>query len=132
LPRFDKATAKTDPATVVLGEEVERQLRDYVTVIESMYYNNPFHSFKHASNVCTSANKMLCSIVDEDLHARTSDPLTQFAVVFSALIHDVDHIGLTNMLLMKEKPHIAALYRNKSVAEQNSVRSPSRHHFQQQ
>ena len=121
LPKFDKTAAVTDPATIVLGEEVEKQLRDYITVIESMYHNNPFHSFKHASNVCTNANKMLCSIVDEDLHARTSDPLTQFAVVFSALIHDADHLGLTNPLLIKEKPHIAALYRNKSVAEQNSV-----------
>jgi hypothetical protein len=74
-----------------------------------------------SSSTGTNANKMLCSIVDDDLHQRTSDPLTQFAVVFSALIHDVDHRGLTNMLLMKEKPHIAALYRNKSVAEQNSV-----------
>ena len=121
LPRFDKTSTKTDPATVRLGDEVERQLREYVTEIESMYHDNAFHSFKHASNVCTNANKMLCSIVDDDLHSRTSDPLTQFAVVFSALIHDVDHQGLTNMLLIKEQPHVAALYRNKSVAEQNSV-----------
>ena len=89
LPRYDKSTAKTDPTTISLGADVEQQLRDYVTVIESMYHHNPFHSFKHASNVCTSANKMLCSIVDEDLYQRASDPLTQFAVVFSALIHDV-------------------------------------------
>ena len=26
----------------------------------------------------------------------TSDPLTQFAIVFSALIHDVDHQGVSN------------------------------------
>eukprot|EP00339_Tiarina_fusa_P025260 CAMPEP_0117016014 /NCGR_PEP_ID=MMETSP0472-20121206/12683_1 /TAXON_ID=693140 ORGANISM="Tiarina fusus, Strain LIS" /NCGR_SAMPLE_ID=MMETSP0472 /ASSEMBLY_ACC=CAM_ASM_000603 /LENGTH=1517 /DNA_ID=CAMNT_0004719937 /DNA_START=135 /DNA_END=4688 /DNA_ORIENTATION=+ len=121
MPKYDKAKAKTDPQTIHLGEEVENQLREYVTMIEAMYHSNPFHSFKHASNVCTSANKMLNSIVDEDLFQRVSDPLTQFAVVFSALIHDLDHQGLTNMLLIKEKPHIAALYRNKSVAEQNSV-----------
>jgi hypothetical protein len=90
-------------------------------MIESIYHDNPFHSFKHASNVCTNANKMLQSIVDEDIFQRTSDPLTQFAVVFSALIHDVDHLGITNMLLTKEKPNIAALYRSKSVAEQNAV-----------
>jgi hypothetical protein len=92
-----------------------------VTIIASMYHENPFHNFKHASNVCTNANKMLCSIVDDETFQRTSDPLTQFAIVFSALIHDVDHAGITNMQLIKEKPNIAALYRNKSVAEQNSV-----------
>ena len=51
----------------------------------------------------------------------TSDPLTQFAVVFCALIHDVDHTGVSNGQLIKEEAHIASLYKNKSVAEQNSI-----------
>ena len=61
------------------------------------------------------------SIIDHEIYQRTSDPLTQFSVVFSALVHDADHVGVPNMTLMKEKPRIAALYRNKSCAEQNSV-----------
>ena len=51
----------------------------------------------------------------------TSDPLTRFAVVFSALIHDVDHLGVPNAQLVKEKHPIADLYQDKSVAEQNSI-----------
>jgi len=51
----------------------------------------------------------------------TSDPLTRFAVVFSALIHDVDHMGVSNMQLVKEEDPVAILYKNKSVAEQNSI-----------
>jgi len=51
----------------------------------------------------------------------TSDPLTQFAVVLSALIHDVDHPGVPNAQLTKEKTRLAELYRDKSIAEQNSV-----------
>jgi hypothetical protein len=51
----------------------------------------------------------------------TSDPLTQFALVFSALIHDCDHWGVSNAQLIKEGVPIAAKYANKSVAEQNSV-----------
>ena len=61
----------------------------------------------------------------DDLHADTygitSDPLTQFAVIFSALIHDVDHMGVPNAQLVKEKSFIANIYKNRSVAEQNSV-----------
>ena len=61
----------------------------------------------------------------KDLHDHTygitSDPLTQFAVVLSALIHDVDHRGIPNTILIKEEPEMAAKYHNKSVAEQNSV-----------
>jgi hypothetical protein len=40
--------------------------------------------------------------------------------VFSALIHDVDHSGVPNAQLVKEKAPVATLYHSKSVAEQNS------------
>ncbi len=51
----------------------------------------------------------------------TSDPLTQFAAAFSALIHDLDHKGVPNATLVKERSEEATRYKNKSVAEQNSV-----------
>eukprot|EP00977_Amphora_coffeiformis_P007623 scaffold1684_cov214-Amphora_coffeaeformis.AAC.7 len=51
----------------------------------------------------------------------TSDPLTQFASVFSALVHDVDHSGAPNNQLIKEGGMLAKRYKNKSVAEQNSI-----------
>ena len=51
----------------------------------------------------------------------TSDPLTQFTCVMCALIHDIDHPGVPNSQLVKENSAIAAFYKNKSVAEQNSV-----------
>jgi len=58
----------------------------------------------------------LCSAPDIVLtHARLS------ALRTSALIHDVDHNGVPNMVLVKEKTAVAAAYGNKSVAEQNSV-----------
>lgn len=51
----------------------------------------------------------------------TSDPLTQFAVVLSAIVHDVDHSGVPNTQLIAEKHPMAAHYNNKSVAECNSI-----------
>lgn len=51
----------------------------------------------------------------------TSDPLTQFAVAFSALVHDVDHTGVPNARLVEEGDHLAKTYREKSVAEQHSI-----------
>ena len=51
----------------------------------------------------------------------SSDPLTRFAVVFAALIHDVGHTGVANAQLVKEGQQIAKRFHNKSVAEQNSV-----------
>ena len=51
----------------------------------------------------------------------TSDPLTQFACVFSALIHDADHPGVPNSRLAVENPALAEHYKGKALAEQNSV-----------
>lgn len=141
LPKFTAKSIKAlDKAhSVVLDEEVISQMKDYITTIASMYRKNPFHNFEHASHVTMSANKLLNRIVipehvdyeresndiASDLHdytyGITSDPLTQFAIVFSALVHDVDHTGVPNGQLAKENPDMASLYRNQSLAEQNSV-----------
>jgi hypothetical protein len=59
--------------------------------------------------------------IHDHTYGITSDPLTQFAVAFSALIHDVDHTGVPNTQLIKEKVSIATIYKNQSIAEQNSV-----------
>jgi 3'5'-cyclic nucleotide phosphodiesterase len=61
------------------------------------------------------------SQVHDHTYGITSDPLIQFAVVFSALIHDVDHPGVPNAALVKEGSPLAVHYHLKSVAEQNSV-----------
>lgn len=52
----------------------------------------------------------------------SADPLAQFAVVFAALVHDVDHTGVPNIQLIKEKPDLADKYKNISVAENNSIK----------
>jgi class 3 adenylate cyclase len=119
-----------------LSKVVMDQLREYVSAIASMYRNNPFHNFEHASHVTMSVVKLLSRIVTPDVDATnsdlestlhdytygiTSDPLTQFACVFSALIHDVDHVGVPNTQLIVENPQLAKYYREKSIAEQNSV-----------
>ena len=54
-------------------------------------------------------------------HGITSDPLIHFGVVLSALVHDVDHKGISNMQLAKEDLQMAERYKYKSIAEQNSV-----------
>jgi class 3 adenylate cyclase len=132
---------KQNPDSIELTPQVMSQLRDYVSKIASMYQDNPFHNFEHASHVTQSVTKLLARIVtlesidydeqcykkdgETDLHKYTygitSDPLIQFACAFSALIHDVDHTGFPNAQLVKENSEIAKMYKNKSVAEQNSV-----------
>jgi hypothetical protein len=137
LPKFDaKAAALGEEHIVDIDSTVSEQLREYVAIIAAAYRDNPFHNFEHACHVTMSVDKFVKRIVspdldvnnkyfDSDLHTYThginSDPLTLLAIVFSALIHDVDHRGVSNTQLMAEEGHMASLYKNKSVAEQNSL-----------
>lgn len=63
----------------------------------------------------------VASTLHDHTYGITSDPLTQFSCVFSALIHDADHAGVSNAILVKESTKLAQRYKNKSVLEQNSV-----------
>jgi hypothetical protein len=65
------------------------------------------------------------NLTEPELHNQSfginSDPMTQFAMIFSCLIHDVGHIGVPNDQLEKEEADIALRYKNQSIAEQNSI-----------
>ena len=147
MPKFDATTALAilDYGDADVGPNIVAELREYVSIIASSYRNNPFHNFEHACHVTMSVNKLLKRIVAPDFskeeldhmmthtqeevashlhdfpHGINSDPMALFAITFSALIHDVDHRGVSNMIMMQEEPAMAVLYRNKSIAEQNSL-----------
>lgn len=135
LPEFDEnihsMANKTRPESIELDELVELELKDYVTTIASMYRSNPFHNFEHASHVTQSTSKLLKRIVLSDeteslanakvtalelhtySHGLASDCLSQFALIFCALIHDVDHPGVPNFQLVAEQTNMAKYYKNK-------------------
>ena len=144
LPNFEEQNMlAADWEDIDLGPAVEEQMHAYVGALATMYRQNPFHNFEHASHVTMSVVKLLSRIVAPDVDEMkaalnedvaedhkgihqytfgiTSDPLTQFACVISALIHDVDHPGVPNTRLTVENPTLSKFYKDKSVAEQNSV-----------
>jgi hypothetical protein len=137
LPEYDAAAIinqRKNSHRNEVGESVVHQIRDFVTCIARMYRKNEFHNFEHASHVTMSVTKLLSRIValknigddyHDELHDHTygitSDPLTQFACVLSALIHDVGHTGVPNAQLVKENHPVALLYHNRSAAEQYSL-----------
>ena len=80
---------------VVIPEQIAALLENYVAGIASMYRDNPFHNFEHASHVTMSVTKMLSRIVGSDLDSGgkdlscytrdlTSEPLAQLTAVLSA------------------------------------------------
>lgn len=105
LPEFDASgKSKLDPESVDVPAQVFEELHLLVSEIAIMYNANAFHNFDHASHVVMSVIKLMSRIVapshlddteysasklHDHTYGITSDPLTQFACAFSALIHDV-------------------------------------------
>jgi len=116
FPTVESSTPDSNPE---LSPKIEKMLRSLVTGIASMYHENSFHSFEHASHVTMSVTKLLGRIIDASPTSVYAHPLTQFACVFSALIHDVDHQGLSNSQL--KGTMLSEKFQNRSVTEQNSV-----------
>jgi len=151
LPMFKYYRPSPNPDSITLPADAEKQLHDYVAAVSNAYHNNPYHCLQSASQITTALTKLLSRVVptsldeldepgeDEDsveqvqvtdnmaamLHHHTfgitSDPLTQFGLVFAALIHAVDHQGLSNRDEQNARPESAALYGNRSVVEQRSI-----------
>jgi hypothetical protein len=136
LPKYSASKAVVNPNAIQLESIVILQLRDFVQCIAHTYHDNSLHNFEHASQVMLSVVLKLLKRIfvpteneeitdDEAIHdytfGITSDPLTQFSVVLSALAHDIDHSGVPNSRLSQEEDRLAQIYCGKSIAEQNSV-----------
>jgi 3'5'-cyclic nucleotide phosphodiesterase len=126
---------------IELNPTVSLQVYELSCAIVSKYNDNPFHNFEHACHVTMSVSKLLARVVTPDLdletitgehenvashlhdytYGITSDPITQLAIIFSAIIHDMDHQGISNSQLIQEDAKMATMYCNQSVAEQNSL-----------
>lgn len=77
------------------------------------------HDLNQEVNTIITGRKGVPTI-DDFTKVINSDPVTHLACLLSAVIHDVDHLGISNVQLAKEAPNMAARYRGKSLAEQNS------------
>ncbi|CAJ1968044.1 unnamed protein product [Cylindrotheca closterium] len=106
-----------------LPRVVRQELRAFVMSIAGGYNENEFHSFRHASHVVLLSNLLMESIdvAAQGKEGVTSDPLVCFAIVLSALVHDVGHTGVPNGQVAEENPELADRYNNQSIAEQNSI-----------
>jgi 3'5'-cyclic nucleotide phosphodiesterase len=137
LPMEAGGSFSRSPGDIQISPLIMMQLRLFITSISGKYQTNPFHNFEHASHVVMSTKKLLDRISEvlkevkeasprsiagaPKLNDVTNDPLTQLAIVFSALIHDVDHPGVSNAQLVVEQDALSSTYNGRSVAEQNSI-----------
>jgi 3'5'-cyclic nucleotide phosphodiesterase len=132
--RMQCSTSDQAVSAAEVSDMAIAQLRELITCIARSYRNNPFHNFDHCSHVVLSTKKLLNRIKEREKEVQhetknttsltfgiTSDPLAQFGILFAALIHDMDHPGVSNAQLTKEDDPLAHSYNGQSVAEQNSI-----------
>lgn len=111
-----------------LDDDVINEVKEYVETILRGYNDVPYHNFKHCYHVTISTNKLIDMIVHQYPNEKPAytfgfrdDPLMQFAMVLSALIHDVDHRGIPNRQLALEDEDLAIKYNDQSIAENESL-----------
>jgi hypothetical protein len=112
-----------------LDQNVMDELKAYVKTILYGYQDVPYHNFKHCYHVTISTNKLMDMILQRVpgetyrpvTYGFRDDPLMQFALLFSALIHDVHHMGIPNRQLANEDDGLAIKYNDQSIAENQSL-----------
>jgi len=139
VPHFQSSSVSASETPGEIDPAIQNELTSFVCRLSGLYHDVPFHNFEHVSHVTMSAGKLMKRIVAPDsvdynqdaidiahkvhdvTYGISSNPLMQFAIVFAAVIHDVDHTGLPNAELVRMQTPASVAYRGKSVAEQNSV-----------
>ena len=95
----------------------EDTLRSFVAQVRDNYQDNAYHCFAHAVHVLLNSHRLLADLKD----ASTFTKEEHFALLFSALVHDLDHPGHTNMFEIESKSKLARMYNDQSVLEMHSI-----------
>jgi len=95
----------------------EGTLQRWLAAIESRYHNNPYHNSTHAADVLQCVNFLLttgnlgCMFAEIEI----------LALLLSAIIHDVDHDGVSNDFHKASMSERAIRYNDQSVLEHHHV-----------
>ncbi|KAJ2744961.1 3',5'-cyclic-nucleotide phosphodiesterase [Coemansia sp. BCRC 34301] len=110
------------------------RVRKFVTILESAYYDNPYHNFCHAVDVtqCTfyilhtiglfnktgPRRSSLRSPADTSFPVRSIlRPTDAVALVVASMCHDLGHPGLNNAFMVRAHTQLAEIYNDQSVLE---------------
>ena len=90
------------------------QLMLFLSAVQSNYrHENPYHNHIHGADVLQTTHVYLCvGDVKENF-----DDAELLSVLFSALVHDVGHLGVSNNYLIKTNHPLASLYNDNSPLE---------------
>lgn len=85
----------------------------FLRKVQQTYHDNPFHNFFHA----TCVTHMLAMFINATDARDIIAPHLLFALLLSAVTHDVGHPGKTNGFLINSGSDLALLYNDESILE---------------
>lgn len=88
----------------------------FLTAVQTGYRDNQFHNFRHGLDVFLNTYTMCQSKLMKKFLTKRE----LFIILISALIHDLDHPGLTNAFMINSGSPMALLYNDISVIESHS------------
>eukprot|EP00814_Leptocylindrus_danicus_P010430 CAMPEP_0116021348 /NCGR_PEP_ID=MMETSP0321-20121206/10336_1 /TAXON_ID=163516 /ORGANISM="Leptocylindrus danicus var. danicus, Strain B650" /LENGTH=428 /DNA_ID=CAMNT_0003492207 /DNA_START=113 /DNA_END=1399 /DNA_ORIENTATION=+ len=95
-------------------------LRNFIVAVQEHMPDNPYHNFHHVASVVHFSFLTLSVCDGADRYLTDRDV---FIVLFSALIHDLNHPGNDNAFEVKSQSQLALKYNNVSVLENYSIDS---------
>ena len=90
-----------------------RIFSEYISEASLKYRDLPFHNFRHAVAVCHITVKFF----DILTITNTINALEKFAILFSAIVHDIAHPGNTNQFEINSKSELSLIYNDNAVLE---------------
>jgi high affinity cGMP-specific 3',5'-cyclic phosphodiesterase 9 len=95
----------------------EDKLYEFIKLVSKYYYNVHFHNFNHVIFVLQYTYLLILEIkLKNDV-----DDYELFALMISALVHDIDHPGYNNQFMIHTKNTIAEKYNYISVLENHHI-----------
>ena len=88
-------------------------LMTYMKRIEAAYLAKPYHNSMHAADVLYGTY-YISNVLE---YGKSFTPLEKFSLFFSAAVHDVGHLGVSNNFLVRSKSDLAITYNDTSVLE---------------
>ena len=86
--------------------------------MEEGYGDNPYHSRTHAADVLQTLHVLLHR---GGLVPGYADPLTLMACYLTAIIHDYEHLGVTNDFLVGSGDQLAVRYNDRAPMENHHL-----------
>eukprot|EP00300_Choanocystis_sp_HF-7_P000629 c10526_g1_i1.p1 GENE.c10526_g1_i1~~c10526_g1_i1.p1 ORF type:complete len:469 (-),score=102.12 c10526_g1_i1:99-1466(-) len=94
---------------------IERDvLESFLSTVRHNYHETPFHNFHHAFCVAQMVYTIFTTLKDRPDYLNSFE---KFAVLIAAVIHDLDHRGLTNAYHINSRSDLAINYNDQSVLE---------------